>query len=677
MRTLLGLLIALLLGLLPADRLSAQENGSPESPQDAIGPTPPRLSFVDGPVSFLRPGDQDWTQAQVNMALSPGDQLYTGSPGNLEIQIGARAFVRGWANTRIGLENLEPDYLQIEVTAGQAVFDLRSLEPGRTVEVDTPNAAFTIDRAGYYRVNVTDERTAFIARRGGRAVVIPADGTSLGISPSEEVVIEGAERPTVSSYSAPPLDAWDNWNYARTDRLLEAESERYVPPGVYGTRDLDHYGRWRVVPDYGPVWVPTGMPAGWAPYSTGSWVLDPYYGWTWVDTAPWGWAPYHYGRWVYVGRYWCWAPGPMVARPVYSPALVAFFGGPHGQVAFGTTGPVVGWVALGWGEPCVPWWGRPGFIHHPWWGGWGGPRIVNNVVVHRTTVVNVEEIHDYRNTHVHNAVVAAPEDRFHRGGFTKERFSRMDTKDLRPMHTAPRVRETPASFVPKPKHILRPPEKDLRRPVVATRPPHASTEPAEREERKPYAAGPSNQGSHIVQRPQLHENSAELPRPPFGPSTIERHPETGRAQQPAPPKNDEMRSPDRHPASRPPVFQRQQLQTQSPQRPENSERAQRPGRPEQALSRTPASSAPAATRIESSRAATRQLPGEPASRIAPNRLDGGAAQRVEPGVRTPQRVDQRGPAADVKRPTPSPDNPRQVQRPGERPPVFPRFPGGA
>jgi len=35
------------------------------------------------------------------MPLSPGDQLYTGSPGNLEIQIGARAFVRGWANTHL------------------------------------------------------------------------------------------------------------------------------------------------------------------------------------------------------------------------------------------------------------------------------------------------------------------------------------------------------------------------------------------------------------------------------------------------------------------------------------------------------------------------------------------------------------------------------------------------
>ena len=105
-------------------------------------------------------------------------------------------------------------------------------------------------------------------------------------------------------------------------------SARYVSSDVYGARDLDRYGSWRVVPNYGSVWVPAGVATTWAPYTTGSWILDPYYGWTWVDTAPWGWAPYHYGRWVYVNGFWAWAPGPVVVRPAYAPALVAFYGGP-------------------------------------------------------------------------------------------------------------------------------------------------------------------------------------------------------------------------------------------------------------------------------------------------------------------------------------------------------------
>jgi hypothetical protein len=68
------------------------------------------------------------------------------------------------------------------VTTGRAAFDLRTLEPGRTVEVNTPNAAFTIEHPGSYRVDVIGERTSFITRRAGRATIIPAGGESATMS---------------------------------------------------------------------------------------------------------------------------------------------------------------------------------------------------------------------------------------------------------------------------------------------------------------------------------------------------------------------------------------------------------------------------------------------------------------------------------------------------------------
>ena len=108
---------------------------------------------------------------------------------------------------------------------------------------------------------------------------------------------------------------------------------------------------------YGNVWVPATVAPGWVPYSTGRWIWDPRFGWTWLDDAPWGWAPYHYGRWVFVGNYWAWAPGPIVVRPVYSPALVVFLGGGV-HIGVSLARPVY-WAPLGWGEPCIPWWGRP------------------------------------------------------------------------------------------------------------------------------------------------------------------------------------------------------------------------------------------------------------------------------------------------------------------------------
>ncbi|MGH2670501.1 MAG: hypothetical protein ACRDH5_15540, partial [bacterium] len=260
--------LALALGNTGIARAFQASAPAPPDESTADDRTPPRLSYVDGQVSFWRPGAPEWVAAQVNIALAPGDELSTGSPGNFEVQVGARAFIRAWAGTALGLVNQDPDFLQLKVTAGHASLDLRALDPGRVVELDTPSAAFTIEHPGYYRVHVNGARTSFISRRGGRATVTPANGQAASIVASEEVVIEGDAAPRVASYAAPPLDEWDRWNYARSDYLADAVSARYVSPGVYGVSDLDRHGRWRVVSEYGPVWVPTSVAADWVPYST-------------------------------------------------------------------------------------------------------------------------------------------------------------------------------------------------------------------------------------------------------------------------------------------------------------------------------------------------------------------------------------------------------------------------
>ena len=554
------LVLGVLTGGAPAAQAAAD---TPAAGQATIDQTPPRLSFADGQVSFWRPGAQDWATAQVNTPLAPGDELYTASPGNVELQIGSRAFVRAWANTQLGLAAQEPDFLQFKVTTGSAAFDLRTLEPGHTVEVDTPNAAFTIEHAGYYRVDVTGQRTSFITRRAGRATVTPASGEAVVITPSEEVVIEGTSSPQLASYVAPPLDVWDRWNYARTDKLLDAVSARYVSPGAYGVSDLDPYGTWRVVPTYGSVWVPTAVQTGWVPYSTGAWTLDPYYGWTWVDTAPWGWAPYHYGRWVFVDGFWAWAPGPVVARPVYAPALVAFFGGPSVRIGVTVGGPLVGWVALGWGEPVVPWWGRAGFIHQPSWRGWGGPRVVNNTVINNTTVVNVQNINIYRNASVQNAVVAVNENRFGRGPITSARETRVDAKNLQLTHTAPQVAAMPASFVPTESRGVRPPEESLKRSVVATRPPNSLPVPAGRVEQPMGPAGVPTPAPRIVSAPSQREAVQVPARPPVGQSGVER-PRTDRDQLPSPPATPGTRQASPQLRREPPVVAPAQAAPQVP-----------------------------------------------------------------------------------------------------------------
>src|SRR5262245_6923982 len=107
-------------GVPPAPAPGAQAPGS----DGPIGRTPPRLSYVNGEVSYWRPGAADWAPAQINTAMAPGDETYTGNGGNLELQVGARAFVRAWGDTQLGLVNQEPDFVQLKVTAGHVSLDL-------------------------------------------------------------------------------------------------------------------------------------------------------------------------------------------------------------------------------------------------------------------------------------------------------------------------------------------------------------------------------------------------------------------------------------------------------------------------------------------------------------------------------------------------------------------------
>src|SRR5437667_313194 len=356
--------------------------------------------------------------------------------------------------------------------SAHAAVDARRLLQGQAIEVDTPNGAFTIERPGYYRIDVDQDRTTFSTRRGGQATLTPANGEATDVGPDKQVVLEGSDTPQLTANAAPDPDEWDRWNLDRSGHEGgPSPSARYVSPEVTGAEDLDRNGDWRETPRYGHVWVPHDVPPDWAPYSTGRWIFDPNYGWTWVDDAPWGWAPYHYGRWVYGDGFWGWAPGPVVVAPVYAPALVSFFGAPGVGVSVGVGFPFVSWVALGFGEPVIPWWGPVGFAGRCWWGGWGGPRIVNNVVIQHNTYVNVRNVTVFQNTHVHNAVIGVNRDHFGRGHVEHVRLAAADVPRLRPIHGNLGVKPTPASLVPKAGHAIRPPQAVHARPAVATRPP--------------------------------------------------------------------------------------------------------------------------------------------------------------------------------------------------------------
>ena len=313
-----------------------------------------RLNHVAGPVSFApAQAPEDWAAATVNRPITTGDRLWTDSSGRAEMHVGSLA-IRMDAQTSLDVLRLDDRGLQLRLAQGSANLRLRRGASDQPVEIATPGGAVVLSRPGSYRVSVdpTGSATSLTVRRGGEAEVFAPNG-SFVVSDGQQALFGG---PRQDLAVAPAPDDFDRWAATRDQREDRVASTRYVPAEMTGYEDLDEYGTWRTVPEYGTVWRPRAVPAGWAPYRHGHWVWVAPWGWTWVDDAPWGFAPSHYGRWVWLGNHWAWAPGRIVARPVYAPAMVAFIGGSNFSVSVGVgSAPAVAWVPLGWREPYRPW----------------------------------------------------------------------------------------------------------------------------------------------------------------------------------------------------------------------------------------------------------------------------------------------------------------------------------
>ena len=336
-----------------------QQPGSADEASDSgISQSVARISYLNGNVSFARGDDPDqWQDADVNVPMTIGDRVYTGE-GSLELQLEHGAVIDLGARTDLATLNLTEEVSQLAVKSGVASFSVPRLLEGEIFEIDTPNAAITFDRPGRYRVDVDESgQTRVVVRRGDATVA--AGGGQLVVGDGESIMIEGTDAPRYEVVATPPADRWDAWAESRQDRELRSASLRYVSPGVVGASDLDAYGRWDEIPQYGRVWSPASVAPGWAPYREGHWTWQDPWGWTWISTEPWGWAPYHYGRWVNASSRWYWVPvAPTVATVAYAPALVAFVGGPVAGVGIAVSAPAyVGWFPLAPHDPLNPWWG--------------------------------------------------------------------------------------------------------------------------------------------------------------------------------------------------------------------------------------------------------------------------------------------------------------------------------
>ncbi|HEX7325720.1 MAG TPA: DUF6600 domain-containing protein [Rhodanobacteraceae bacterium] len=398
-----------------------------------------RLAYLSGQVQFAPAGEDDWGSVEVNRPMVVGDRLLTGNDGLAVLELGGAA-VRIDHDSAFDFLNLDPDNVQIELSQGTLNLAVRQMPQGENFEVDTPTVAFVASTPGVYRID--DSPTGV----GSMVTVFQGAGTVYGENGVSRQVVAGtsyrfndSQLADVDVTGLPPPDDFDRFCETRdaSYQRYAAQDQRYVPADMIGGDQLAEYGQWDPSPEYGDVWYPASVPAGWAPYRFGHWAwIDPW-GWTWVDNQPWGFAPFHYGRWAYIRSRWGWVPGPVNLQPVYAPALVAFVGGSGLSLSLriGGGGPV-GWFPLGPRDVYTPWFhaSRRYFTNV-------NVTNIRNVYVNRTVINNFYNDyrdgrrrpfgrHEYAYRNMPRAVTAVPRDVFARARPVHSAVLRLNRRDL-------------------------------------------------------------------------------------------------------------------------------------------------------------------------------------------------------------------------------------------------------
>jgi hypothetical protein len=294
-----------------------------------------RLSLVQGDVRFapsfrddpLTDANAGWQAAPLNLPIRQGYVVATDN-GRAEIEFENGAMMFLGANTVV-------EFYDLSLNDGSRVTRLVLRQGTSTVYVNPANddyfsvtgGDFTVEATGRttFRLdNFDDGSTVNIER--GRANVLRNKKT-IPLDKGQSLSVHAGDSPDEVVGRVADTDDFDRWVSGRVDSVVTATnySSQYVNSPNYsaGFGDLYTYGSWFPIGGYGNCWRPFGMSFGWSPFSYGGWYQDPFFGNTFIGSAPWGWLPYHYGGWIFSPIYgWVWAPtgfglgGPVYYRPV-------------------------------------------------------------------------------------------------------------------------------------------------------------------------------------------------------------------------------------------------------------------------------------------------------------------------------------------------------------------------
>lgn len=290
-----------------------------------------RLSLVQGDVRFapsfrddpLTDNNAGWQAAPLNLPIRQGYVVATDN-GRAEIEFENGAMMFLGANTVV-------EFYDLSLSDGNRITRLVLRQGTSTTYVNPANGDYFSVTGGDFTVEAT-ERTTFrldnfddgstVNIERGRANVL-RDKKSTPLDKGQSLSVQAGGSSDAVIGRAADTDDFDRWVSGRIDSVVTATnySSQYVNSPNYsaGFGDLYTYGSWYPMGGYGYCWRPFGVNFGWSPFSYGGWYQDPFFGNTFIGSAPWGWLPYHYGGWIFSPIYgWVWAPtGFGFGRPIY------------------------------------------------------------------------------------------------------------------------------------------------------------------------------------------------------------------------------------------------------------------------------------------------------------------------------------------------------------------------
>jgi hypothetical protein len=151
-----------------------------------------RLNYLDGSVSFQPGGEDNWVPAVPNRPLITGDRLWTEADSHAELHIGSLA-IRLGGLTAFDVLNLDDNLLQIRLSEGRLNIRLRELFDNQAVEIDTPQGAISLLRAGEYRIEVKpDGQTTWVVTRSGD-IEVSSGGQAFPVHPRQLATLNGTD----------------------------------------------------------------------------------------------------------------------------------------------------------------------------------------------------------------------------------------------------------------------------------------------------------------------------------------------------------------------------------------------------------------------------------------------------------------------------------------------------